>query len=204
MNFNHLLHVSTSISCSQNDVARLLGDYPTDCIRRAQFIDFDSIAAGDWDEYADFAASFCNERCGQPLVDLAYSCGSRAEGAALVYTCRVNENGMTCGRILEAVIDDGTAAENACLPPSTRCSTTCRRALQDFRDTGGCCANFTEVGSELNIDVAIDDFTLWNSCGVELTGLCTEGPLSGSGKALMAAKIPFIGLVIVVLAVLLL
>ncbi len=170
---------------------RFIGDYPQDC---GENIDFSDLAFD----------SFCNRRCGQPLVDLFFTCGMADEAATLVYSCRVNENGITCGTILGAVAADATAAENVCLPPSTPCSTACQNALQDLRDTGGCCANLTEVGSQFNIDVALYNFTLWESCDVEVTGLCTEGPLSGSGKALMAAKIPFIGLVIMVLAVLLL
>ena len=136
-------------------------------------------------------------------MELFYGCNSPDGAVSLVYTCRVNENGMTCGRILRAVIDTGTFAENACLPRSTSCSTTCQTALQNFRDTAGCCGNITEVTNEFNIDVEIDDFALWNTCGVSVTGLCTEGALN-SGKALVVTKLTFIGLAILALVVLLL
>ena len=191
-------------SCSQTDIVNSLRNYPADCVSRLSGIDLNRIALADLDELADtdFAVAFCSERCGQPIVDLFYDCNSPGEGDVLVYTCRINENGDTCGRILQATIDARTPAETACLPRSTSCSTTCQTSLQTFRDTAGCCGNLTEVGSQLGFDVAIDDFLLWESCGVPVTGLCTEGPLN-SGKPLMVAKVAFIGLAILALVVLL-
>ena len=115
-------------------------------------------------------------------MDLYNDCDFSEAADALVYTCSINENGVTCGLILQATTNAATPAENACLPRSATCSSSCQTALQALRDAVGCCANFTEVGAELGFNVEIDDFALWDSCGVSVTGLCTERILNGNGE----------------------
>ena len=170
----YMLFCVSLYSCTLSDIVRALSDYPSDCINRLNDIDLDRIAAGDFAEYAIFADEFCNVRCGQPLVDLYNDCDFSEAADALVYTCSINENGVTCGLILQATTDVRTTAENVCLPRSATCSNSCQTALQHVREVVGCCGNFTEVGAELGFNVEIDDFALWDSCGVSVTGLCTE------------------------------
>ena len=109
-------------SCSADDVATYFSDYPADCAVRLAGIDFNAIARGDLDIFADFTAEFCNERCGQPIVDLFNDCNIPEDGVVLVYICSVNESGATCGSIFKVVIDVIAAVETACLPRSTSCS----------------------------------------------------------------------------------
>ena len=186
------------------DITNFARGYPTDCANRLAGIDFNRIGLGDFNELANFAGQFCNVRCGQPLVDLFYGCNSPGEGDVLVYTCRINENGDTCGRILQATTDAATPAEAACLPRSTPCSNACQTSLQTIRDTVGCCGNLTEFGSQLGIDVEIDDFTLWDSCNIAVTGVCTEGRLNPPTSGTPVTKVTFIGLAILALVALLL
>ena len=154
---------------------------------------------------ADSINTFCTERCGRPLLDFYQRCELDEFTANLVYTCSMNANMQTCGAIRQNTISLATSAASSCLDAfseSGSCSDACRASLQQLRSDAGCCGNLTQTQFDV-FPAGISDFNLWNTCNVDVTGVCSEGVFN-SGKGLIITKITFVGLAVLAVVAMLL
>ena len=167
-------------TCSDDEFIEFSSSYPSSCavnIAAAASVFVD----GDSEAIIEFTNTFCVKRCGQPVVDLFRQCGEPSISSILVYLCKLNEDGNTCGSVFSAVNESGINAVDACLPlnttlpvNTTNCSSTCLQALDTLKDEAGCCANFDQIN--FGVQVA-DTNELYELCGEDTIEPCTEGIL---------------------------
>ena len=198
--------VSALCSCDDRTIQNFGNSYPPECALRFQNLDLAGLESGSFTAVAGFVNSFCDANCGQPVVDLLYDCNLPDFATILVYACRENDNGNRCGAILQTLADTGELAAASCLPRTVDCSPDCQNSLSNYRAMTGCCGNVTEIVNlfATGVEVEINNATLWDSCGLSVTGLCTRGALRGVGKALTVTKVTFVGLAMLALVVVLL
>ena len=188
----HAGHVSKRQSfgtCSSSQVASMLSGYPSICQSRLRRLDISALENGNTDTLEDIYNFFCEPRCGQPLVNTFCACGMEQVAELIVQACSFNAQGQRCTlrQEIEPLTTALTAAENICLPYSqgSSCSQACKTALVASRDLGGCCVNLFNI-TRSNL-IAIDDYALWASCGVQTPGFCERSSLSPSGNCVGVA-----------------
>ena len=142
------------------------------------------VESGNLDTLEDIYDFFCEPRCGQPLVNTFCVCGIERDAELVIQACSFNAQGQRCTlrQEIEPLTTALTAAEKVCLPYShgSSCSQACKTALVASRDLGGCCVNLFNI-TRSNL-IAIDDYALWASCGIQTPGFCGGSSLSPSGN----------------------
>ena len=173
-------------TCNQHDFTRFLSSYPSTCVHNIEAVNIDALSTGEPGVLTEFANAFCDEKCGQPIVDLFSQCGLTEISTLLVYICKLNGDGHTCGYLFSIVQESGASATNACLPLNTTCSTTCLQALDTLRDVG-CCANFNQIGID---GIQIEGHNeLFEFCGEDIIEPCTEGILNSGNTPVFTTAV---------------
>ena len=91
-------------------------------------------------------------------------------------TCGFNDKGDLCG-ITEFDREYILSVYNECYRfySTNECPTDCKEALQEMRDTYGCCVNNLNTTQAIisdNIESLVTGYDLWSTCGVETPGYC--------------------------------
>ena len=131
----------------------------------------------------------CMPSVGQPLINTLQQ-NSRCSDIAKQYVdeCSVNDNNEFCFEVIGSDIFSDVSSNslyfslvaNCSTSSSAFCSSSCQSAINDINDSYGCCVsvfNDTAFGApELSYGV-------WNRCGVQTPGVCTDSTLTLSGAA---------------------
>ena len=175
-------------TCNDDQFTEFFRSYPSTCALGIEAVNISAFVTGEPGAFTEFSNAFCNKECGQPIVDLFSQCGLTEISGVLVYTCKLNEDGDTCGEIFPTVQESGASATNACLPLNATCSTSCLQALDTLRDVG-CCANSNQIG--INIDgVQIEGYNeLYELCGEDIIEPCTEGILNSGNTPVFTTAV---------------
>ena len=125
-------------------------------------------------------AFFCdslNPICARTLTDAWFACNLTGRAEFHIALCGRNTNGELCGEIFETIVRVLSPVEDVCLPHYINCSMECQNAIKNASDAAGCCVNiFNNTAIErlfIGIELLIDEFALWSSCGVDTPGFCT-------------------------------
>ena len=172
---------------TNNCDANIFRNYPADCLTAFQSIDTSG-------QTFTFPAAICERRCGQPAVEFYISCGTPLFdfiARVVVQGCGTNAMGRRCyeNSVRTALTTASTQIQTACASTisGSTCTANCRNALNDARQSPGCCINLLNTTGITNTVIPAVDRQLWEQrCNVDLPSLCPSS-LSGSA-ALMISK----------------
>ena len=121
------------------------------------------------------------QHIGDKLLQIYEECGDTVSANELRQRCGFNARGRFCG-----IIPDFTASLTDTIFPvynkcynflsSGQCATACKEALEDLKETYGCCVNnlnSTDQSRQREIGVFVTSYELWSACGVESPGFCS-------------------------------
>ena len=121
------------------------------------------------------------QHIGDKLLQIYEQCGDTVSANELRQRCGFNARGRFCG-----IIPDFTASLTDTIFPvynkcynflsSGQCATACKEALEDLKETYGCCVNnlnSTSQSRQREIGVFVTSYKLWSACGVESPGFCS-------------------------------
>ena len=156
--------------CSNEQVGKFVDEeYPQGCVDPRGNIQTEA-----------FTRSSCNMTCGVPLVNFLCQCGQTGQSIAsnFVETCVLNENGISCVDILvsKSLLSMLFAVEHKCIVQnvSSSCTIACSDALNNFKESLGCCVNnLFNVSSSSELDKQYTQYQLWQRCELESPGFCT-------------------------------
>ena len=120
------------------------------------------------------------QHIGDKLLQIYEECGDTESANQLRQRCGFNSKSRFCGTILNfsaSLTDTIFAVYNKCYNflSSGQCATACREALEDLKETYGCCVNSlnsTSQSRQGEIGVFVTSYELWSACGVESPGFC--------------------------------
>ena len=155
------------------------------------------------------AALQCGENFGQQIVDaIIRQDGCYEVAKAHADACGINPQGQHCagviGADLDAVVNSGvtslTSVRSRCSRMNETCTSSCRSAIQVFRNTLGCCVNNlynTSIVNSLQLGGQhfATSYGLWSSCNVDTPSVCPT-MLSGC-----AATKGFFGVILLMIAI---
>ena len=162
-------------------------NYPIDCLTAFQSIDTSS-------QSITIPAVVCERRCGQPAIDYFISCRNPTFDfvvRTVVQLCGTNAMGQRCFQVQTALTTASTQIGTACASTisGSACTDNCRNALNDARQSPGCCLNILNITSITNIVLPAVDRQLWEQrCNVDLPSLCPSS-LSGSAALTISKTI---------------
>lgn len=159
--------------------------------------------------YQRIAALQCDVTAGQQIVDaILRENGCYQVAQAHADACGTNPQGQHCAAVvgadLDSVVNNGVPLINNVISQCSRisgtCTSSCRSAIQVFRDDLGCCVNnlynTSIVNSLAGGQHLATSYELWSLCNVETTSVCPT-MLSGC-----AATKGFLGVILLMIAVL--
>ncbi len=134
--------------------------------------------------FAERAGAFqCSRRLLQPMIDVLMdtdTCQIYAQGF-LEEICGVDESGTPCYEQEDVIFSSFETSQDAC-EDMRACNPSCKAALQNFANTGGCCINNHYNGTLAGISRERYKWMssqFWEDCGIETPGLC-EARLHGA------------------------
>ena len=194
---------SVSPRQTNNCDANIFRNYPTDCLTAFQNID----ASG---QTFTLPTVICERRCGQPAVDFYISCGTPTfdfVARAVVQGCGTNAMGRRCldNSVRTALTTAATQIQTACASTvsGSACTDSCRNALNDARQSPGCCINILNITTSIsNVVLPAVNRQLWEQqCNVDFPSLC---PSSLSGSAALTISKTILAFALFLLGMLLL
>ena len=139
----------------------------------------------------------CNPQIQKMIIEIFQSCNYELGIDSLAATCRVNEKGVFCIRLLNVTanllnIAADSDIVNDCAPSNDTCSSSCRDAIQAYRNDYGCCIN--TLFNFTTIPPPSASYELWSLCDVDTVGQCksTLDPLIDSAMTLAITKVMII------------
>ena len=103
-------------------------------------------------------------------------CGDTESALELRQRCGVNEKGELCTESSTETILFSVYNKCYSFFTSNDCPTECREALEDMKETDGCCVNelnSTDSFRQDEIEVLVTRYDLWSTCSVETPGYCS-------------------------------
>ena len=118
---------------------------------------------------------------GSKLLQVYEDCGDENSANELRQRCGFNHKNRSCGASLDTLSignDPIFSIYDKCYRflSTGQCPTECRDALEELRDTYGCCVNNFNTTSENRqeeIGPVVTSYGLWSACGVESPGFCS-------------------------------
>lgn len=157
------------------------------------------------EEVVRYYDALCQPDCLAALTKLDHRCGViRASRSHLWYECAKNEKEVGCYELAAENSDVMYKVYAKCWNEADTCAGECRAALEDFRDTHGCCVNTLYNATSLafhdasvldaavyySADMGVAQYGLWARCGVETPGFCSAPKgLSSSGRGTALARL---------------
>ena len=157
--------------------------------------------------------ALCQPDCLAALSELDRRCGvTKASRNHLWYECAKNEKDIGCYELAARNSDVMYNVYAKCWNEIGTCTSECRAALEDFRDTHGCCVKSLYNATSLafhdssvlrtavyySADMDVVQYGLWTRCGIETPGFCRAPKgLSSSGSVVAAAGLAVVGIVVI-------
>lgn len=157
--------------CSATDVNHLSNNLPADCT--VAQLNLEAIERSDSNATVRFGNTFCQPRCGNPLLDFYRTCHGEIGQQLSDFFCQLcarNDRGERCysARVASFIRD----TIMACSTSSTSlCQSNCQSALLTAATNVGCCINVLNVGGLFDIE---------SICDIDIPGPCEESTLSGA------------------------
>lgn len=192
--------VSRQTDCTVEQMQKILGNYPEDCLSGLEAINITQLQVLDQTQVAEFGAIFCQPRCGNPLVKFYQTCFGelgKPISTFFIQLCAKSPQGVDCYSV-NAISTIKVAATNCSTigeTNATACASSCQSSLQSTVTSIDCCINLLNVGGLINTTGILQEY-----CSVEVPGFCTKSTLSGALALTMGI---FTGVLAVLLAIIL-
>lgn len=162
--------------CTQQQVADILSDIPTECVTAVGSLDSGALARLDPITVQRFGDIFCQRRCSDPVIEYFERCIEEGRSFATFFRqlCARNDRGDRCSSAV--VISSINNAAQTCPQTTASCSSSCQSALQTTTEQVGCCINILDVGGLSDATDFIED-----SCNIDVPEPCGGSTLGAVG-----------------------